>query len=226
MSYVTQAEVIEIIKHKKDINEYIVKLDRERSYNPASFVQLTLDLVTASDIWPESRTFSIASFEKGIMKFIIKEVGKYTKRIFNELKVGDLCTIKYPFGDMFKKDLSNENHLFIAGGVGITPFLGLIDYYKLIGKIDRINLLYSVKTFNDLLHYDKLKNTLENNLQIFITQDEKTDFNNHRITLQDIENKANYKSHIYICGSKDFNASYKKILENTGYKNIYMDEWE
>ena len=50
MSYVTQAEVIEIIKHKKDINEYIVKLDRERSYNPASFVQLTLDLVTASDI--------------------------------------------------------------------------------------------------------------------------------------------------------------------------------
>ncbi len=48
MSYVTYAEVIEIIKHKKGINEYIVKLDKERKYNLGSFVQLKLDIVTTS----------------------------------------------------------------------------------------------------------------------------------------------------------------------------------
>jgi predicted ferric reductase len=78
MNFVTQVEVIKIIVHNNDIREYECKLDQERKYNPGSFVQLTLDLVTASDIWPDSRTFSIASFEGGIMRFIIKKTGKYT----------------------------------------------------------------------------------------------------------------------------------------------------
>ena len=104
MNHVTQTEVIQVIKHSKDTREYVLELEKERKYNPGSFVQLTLDLVTASDIWPESRTFSIASYEKGVMKFIIKNVGSYTSRIFSELEVGKKCTIKYPFGDLFKKN--------------------------------------------------------------------------------------------------------------------------
>ncbi len=69
--------VVEVIEHKKDIKEYDFELENERKYNPGLFVQLTLDLVTASDICPDSRTFSIASYEKGTMRFIIKNVGMY-----------------------------------------------------------------------------------------------------------------------------------------------------
>lgn len=86
MNYVSQAEVVNVIKHNAEIREYELRLDKERRYNPGSFVQLTLDLVTASDIWPDSRTFSIASYKKGVMNFIIiKNVGEYTNRIFDEL---------------------------------------------------------------------------------------------------------------------------------------------
>lgn len=75
MNYVFQAEVIDVIEYKKDINEYILKLDKERKYSPGAFVQLALDIVSASDIWPESRTFNIASYQKGDMRFITKNVG-------------------------------------------------------------------------------------------------------------------------------------------------------
>ena len=78
MNHVTQAKVVQVIEYSKDIREYALELEKERKYNPGSFVQLTIDLVNASDIWPESRTFSIASYEKGVMKFIIKNVGFYT----------------------------------------------------------------------------------------------------------------------------------------------------
>lgn len=60
ISYVSQAEVVNIIKHDSEIRELELRLDKERRYNPGSFVQLTLDLVTTSDIWPDSRTFSIS----------------------------------------------------------------------------------------------------------------------------------------------------------------------
>lgn len=226
MSFVNQAQIIEIIEHGKDVREYVFTIEKERKYNPGSFVQLTLDLVTASEIWPDSRTFSIASYEKGIMKFIIKNVGLYTSRIFNELKIGDKCTIKYPFGDLFNKKSINERHLFIAGGLGITPYLSLIKYYELNGLIDNISLLYSAKNFEDLLYYKDLKNILGEKMEVFVTREDINNFNKNRIEVADIKRISDEETNIYICGSKIFNNDYKELLVKNGYKKIYLDEWE
>lgn len=226
MNYVTQAKVVQVIEHSKDIREYVLELEKERKYNPGSFVQLTLELVTASDIWPDSRTFSIASYEKGNMRFIIKNVGIYTTRIFNELNIGNRCSIKYPFGELFNKNLVNENHLFIAGGVGITPYLGLIEYYEMNGLLDKISLFYSVKYFNDLLHYEALKDMLGENIEVFITREKYSNCHDKRIMIQDINRVADKNTNIFICGSKSFNKDYKELLIKNGYSKIYMDEWE
>lgn len=226
MNYVTQAKVVQVIDHSKDIREYVLELEKERKYNPGSFVQLALELVTASDIWPDSRTFSIASYEKGTMRFIIKNVGTYTSRIFDELNVGNRCTIKYPFGDLFNKNLVNENHLFIAGGVGITPYLGLIKYYEMNGLLANISLFYSAKYFNDLLHYEALKDILDENMEVFITREKYHNCHDKRISIEDIIRVADKNTNIYICGSKSFNKDYKELLIENGYSKIYMDEWE
>lgn len=226
MNYVTGAKVVQVIDHSKDIKEYILELEKERKYNPGSFVQLTLDQVTASDIWPDSRTFSIASYEKGIMKFIIKKVGTYTSRIFNELRVDTICTIKYPFGDLFNKKLVNENHLFVAGGVGITPYLSLIKYYELNNLLPNISLFYSAKSFDDLLHYESLKSTLGDRMEVFITKEECSNAHCKRISIDDINRVADKETNIYICGSKSFNQDYKELLVKNGYSKIFMDEWD
>lgn len=226
MNYVTQAKVVQVIEHGKDIREYVFELEKERKYNPGSFVQLTLELVTASDIWPDSRTFSIASYEKGNMRFIIKNVGTYTSRIFNELNVGNRCTIKYPFGNLFNKSLVNENHLFIAGGIGITPYLGIIKYFEMNGLLDKISLFYSARYFNDLLHYEALKNVLADDIEVFITREKHSNCHNKHINIEDIIRVADKNTNIYICGSKSFNNDYKKLLIKNGYSKIFMDEWE
>lgn len=226
MNYVTQAKVVQVIEHSKDIREYVVELEKERKYNPGSFVQLTLELVTASDIWPDSRTFSIASYEKGVMRFIIKNIGTYTSRIFNELDVGNRCTVKYPFGDLFNKNSINEKHLLLAGGVGVTPYLGLIEYFKTIDQINYVTLFYSVKHSDELLHYNDLKTFLGENLEVFTTRENSNQYHNNRITIDDINRVADVDTNIYICGSKSFNSYYKSILQEDGYNKIHMDEWE
>jgi len=226
MNHVTQAKVVQVIEHNKDIREYVLEIEKERKYNPGSFVQLTLDSVTASDIWPDSRTFSIASYEKGIMKFIIKDVGIYTSKIFKELNMGSKCSIKYPFGELFNKNLVNENHLFIAGGVGVTPYLSLVKYYELNGLIDNISLFYSAKYFTDLLHYESLKDMLGERIEVFITRERCSNCHNKRITIEDINRIADKETNIYVCGSKSFNQDYKELLITNGYTKIFMDEWE
>ena len=160
------------------------------------------------------------------MRFIIKNVGTYTSSIFNELNVGNRCTIKYPFVDLFNKSLVNENHLFIAGGVGITHYLGLIKYYEMNGLLSNISLFYSAKYFNDLLHYEALKNIFGDDIEVFITRVKQSNCHNKHISKEDIIRVANKNTNIYLYGSKLFNNDYNKLLIDNGYSKIFMDEWE
>lgn len=157
MNFVTQAQVTEVIEHKSDVREFVLSIQKSRKYTPGSFVQLSLDRVTASDIWPESRAFSIASYEKDSMRFIIKKVGNYTNRIFGELEVGKYCTVKYPFGELFKVNAMNEKHLFIASGLGITSYLGIIDYFKKHDMLENIALLYCAKYEEDIFIFQQVE---------------------------------------------------------------------
>lgn len=226
MQFVTQGLVVEILKHGDEVKEYVLSLDKERKYNPGSFVQLSLDYATASDIWPESRTFSIASYDKGFMRFIIKKAGEYTTRIHNELHMGDTCTIKYPFGDLFQKNSSNEKHLLLAGGVGITPFLGMVQYFKQENLLNNVTLFYSVKLVGDFLHEVVLMDVLANHMETFVTRESCSAHHNRRINIDDIKRVADIDTHVYVCGSKGFNNHFKDVLIMNGYSKIHMDEWE
>lgn len=226
MNFVSQAIVTDVIEHQPNIKEYVLSIEKERKYNPGSFVQLTLETVTASDIWPDSRTFSIASWEKGIMRFIIKKVGYYTSRIFEELSIGSRCTVKYPFGDLYDRSTLWEKHLFLAGGVGITPFLGLSQYFVDNGLIDNVSLLYSVKHQEDAMHLKELIDRFSDRMQLFVTRENVNGCHCRRMCIDDIVNVADVKTNIYICGSKEFNAEIASLLAMNGYDKIHMDEWE
>ena len=226
MNFVSPAVVTAVIKHKEDLREYVLSIEKERKYNPGSFVQLTLDSVTASDIWPDSRTFSIASYEKGFMTFIIKRAGYYTTKIFNELQVGNRCTIKYPFGDLFDRNTLHEKHLFLAGGVGITPFLGLSRYFEDSGLLENVCLFYSARYQRDLLHCEELKKRFGDRMELFITREQADACKNRRICIEDIVRVADAETNVYVCGSKEFNNEMVGQLLANGYKKIRTDEWE
>ena len=226
MNFVSSAKVIDIKKHHSEIREYTFLLDTPRRYNPGSFVQLTLEEVTGSDIWPESRTFSVASYKEEIMRFFVKRQGQYTNRIFNELKLGKICTIKFPFGELFNRKTINEKHLFLAGGVGITPYFGLIEYFEELDRLNNLKLFYSVKEPSHFLYLDYLKKRLNDNLYLYTTQTLSSEFNKGRINLEDITPHLSIDDNIYICGNKSFNTFFKESLNHFGFTKIHMDEWE
>ena len=82
-----------------------------------------------------------------------REVSDY-KRALWQKRVGDSLEINGPFGNFVLDEKDPAPHLFIAGGIGITPFRSMIKY-----AVDKylslsITLLYSVKNKKEAAFID------------------------------------------------------------------------
>jgi len=232
MAVVTQAEVLSVIEHTAEIREYILKPDKYRRFEAGMFLQLSLEEVDSSDYWPESRTFSLASYynKEKVIRLIIKKAGRYTTKIFNKVEKGSEVTIKYAYGDFILPVFDQKNDIIcLAGGTGITPFFSFIEALKEQDELDRLTLLYSAKKYEDFIRLDYLKDKLnDDQLLLFTTQEENDGAINRRISKEDVINSAsNYQeAHYYICGTTEFNLDFKEKLEGENLKNIYLDQWE
>ena len=232
MAIVSNATVLSIKEYNEDIREYIIKPDVYRRFEAGTFLQLTLEKVTASEVWPESRTFSIAScYDKAskVIKLIIRKSGHYTTKIFEELLVNKECTIKYSFGEMLLPQFDNENNIVcIAAGSGIAPFLSFVEELKESDQLDRLELFYTVRKNTDFISYDYLKEILSaSKLHLFCTDENSDKAENRLMSIEDIANGENIlNKHYYICGSPEFITFFKEKLMKLKIKNIYLDEWE
>lgn len=232
METVTKAKIFSIREYADDLREYILKPEKYRRFDAGTFLQLSLDLVDASDYWPESRTFSIASaYNKDkTLKLIIRKVGEYTSKIFDSLVVGSELTIKYAFGDMVLPQFDNENDIIcIAAGSGIAPFLSFYEELKSEEMLGRFKLLYTVRKEEDFIQYENFLKDLDYGQRKFFVTDKKSDKGINRLMkIDDVLELSNYnkESHYYICGSPEFIIYFRDKLKSYGIENIYLDEWE
>ncbi len=232
MQVVTSAEIISIKEYSEDLREYILKPEKYRRFDAGTFLQLALEDVSASEYWPESRTFSMASAynKTKTIKLIIRKVGKFTKRIFEETKVGSKLTIKYSFGDMLLPQFDTQCEVVcIAAGTGIAPFLSFMEELENENQLDRMKLLYTVRREEDFISYEEIKDKIHNdNLMLFSTdiKSEKAEY--RLLNTNDIftVTKEKERAHYYICGSPEFISFFKTELESNNIKNIHLDEWE
>ncbi len=231
MATISRATVCEIKEYGKDIKEYILKLDKNNYFEPGSFLLLSLEEKEDYTKWPGSRNFSIASVysKDAKIRLIIRKVGKYTTRIFNELTLGKTCVVKYAFGDFLLPFYDTRNPICcIAGGTGIAPILSFAEELKKNEQEKRIHVYYSFKNSEENIGIDLLKEMVpEHQLHLYSTREQLLDINCRRIERDDILNSGlNIESsYFYICGSENFTNYFKNLLLGEGAQNIYTDEW-
>jgi predicted ferric reductase len=95
------------------------------SFQPGQFAWVTL---RASPFAMREHPFSIASSPAagGRLEFTIKELGDFTGTV-GEIRPGERCYVDGPYG-AFSIDRYPEarGYVFIAGGIGIAPMLGMV----------------------------------------------------------------------------------------------------
>jgi len=179
-------------------------------------------------------TISSSPYSKQL-DFTIKLKGKFTYAL-SKLKKAQEVFAEGPFGRFLLNENTNKELVFIAGGVGITPFFSMIMYNSKKLKKQKIVLLYSIKTFEDIIFYNELKKLQNENWIkiIFIFTRQKPKFSNlkytefGRINLNIIKKYTNYSNSLfYICGPEELKKDVIKILKDLGVdnKNILLESF-
>jgi len=124
---------------------FIFKPEQPLVWKAGQFLHYVLNHVSTDDRGSD-RWFTIASapYEKHVMlttRFAAKESSTF-KQTLKALKPGDTVEISDLDGD-FTVDDPQQHYVFIAGGIGITPFRAILKQAAHDRKLLRVTLLYA-----------------------------------------------------------------------------------
>ena len=117
--------VLSVDDTNHDIVEVRCRLDEEwQGHRPGQFAFVTFDNNEGA------HPFTIASADRGdrTVTFAIKALGDYTRRLSGRLAAGGPVRVEGPYGrfELSRADPS-ARQIWIAGGIGITPFLAWLE---------------------------------------------------------------------------------------------------
>lgn len=147
--------------------------------------------------------FSISGGKDTKIYFTIKALGDYTQDLKNHLDVGDHVKVSRAFGHMTFDDYPSPQ-VWIAGGIGITPFLSHIRHMD--PPRQKITLYYSVKQKDEAVHLDlfrQMDRKYDNFNFVFYQSD--TD---GYLSVKDLD--LNDAPHVMMCGPVPMAKALKK----------------
>jgi len=214
----------ERIKVAPDIYDFVFAHARNFAFAPGQYMEWTLSH-NSPDARGNRRFFTLASAptEKTLrlgVKFY-QESSTFKKAML-KMNVGDEIVASQLTGDFTLPENPRQKCVFIAGGVGVTPFRSMIKYLLDTHRPRQITLFYANKTADDILYkdvFDRAKHEL--GIQTIYTV---TDTQNlpatwtgitGRITPELIKKQLpDYRRCIfYLSGPKGMVDSFKETLE-------------
>ena len=204
--------------------EIILRPQTEKiTFSPGQFVFLNFK---DSRIGLESHPFSLTSAPTdNEITFLIKNLGDYTKTL-NDLTLGTIAEVEGPFGNFSFEKTIRKSQIWIAGGIGITPFISMAKDLPL-DQGYKIDLLYCVRNENETVKFDLLENisAMSNGcfrVILFCSN------SSGRITIDSIKNLAGsiLEKEILICAPPAMIQSLKKTLTLNGVARKYIHSEE
>lgn len=117
--------VVSVQNPTPDIVEVRCRLDKAwRGHRPGQFAFVTFDNGEGH------HPFTIASADQGdnSVTFAIKALGDYTRKLPRQLVAGSPVQVEGPYGRFeFTRANRRARQIWIAGGIGITPFLAWLE---------------------------------------------------------------------------------------------------
>ncbi|HEY1661181.1 MAG TPA: FAD-dependent oxidoreductase [Verrucomicrobiae bacterium] len=170
------------------------------------------------------RWFTIASapFERHVMitTRFAREKGSTFKKNLKALKPGDTLEISGVDGDFILGD-TRKDYVFIAGGIGITPFRSILKEAAHAGKRLRVTLLYANRNAN--VTYKKELDAMAKRNPNFIIH---YLFSPERIDKDTVRKLAPAwkKSLFYVSGPEPMVESVGKMLQKIGVRKKHIKQ--
>ncbi|MGY1644556.1 ferredoxin reductase [Geodermatophilus sp. SYSU D00703] len=161
-----RATVLENRRESARVHRLLFDVPEWPGHLPGQHIDLRL---TAEDGYTAQRSYSVASApEDPWLHLLVERLadGEVSPYLTDELRPGDLLELRGPIGGYFvwSADRDRSGHAddarrpvqLVAGGVGVSPFLAMLDHHRRTGSSTAVRLLYSARTRDDLLGRETL----------------------------------------------------------------------
>ncbi len=177
----------------------------------------------------ESHPFTISSApapREDVLRVTIKASGDFTRHLFENLKTGMDAVIEGAYG-MFDYKTGGQKQIWVAGGIGVTPFLSFIR--DMGGNLAQdVDFYYTVRHRDEAIFVDEIEAAAKQNPRLKARiRYSSTDGS---LTVDEIVKNAGGNisgHHVYMCGPLPMVQAFeKKFLEvKVPAANIHYEEF-
>lgn len=213
---------VDIVKHfANDTSEILLQpINKNLSFSAGQFTFISFEGMNKNEAHP----FTISNHPNDdYIRLTIKALGDYTAGLQGSIKKGIKAKIQGAFGLFDFKKARYKKQLWLAGGIGITPFLSFI---REVNTDFDITLVWSVKSKEEANYQEEIEEIASEKQNLkFILWDSKT---KGHFSIGDRYNSQTIKDHsILICGAEVMRESYIKQLLEKGISinDIHYEEF-
>lgn len=156
------SEIKDVIRHT-DI-EYTFRMSYTGDVKPGQFFEVSIPKYGEAPI-------SVSGVGKDTVDLTIRRVGKVTNEVF-ERYTGDKLFLRGPYGNGFDvADYRGKELVVIAGGTGLSPVKGVVDYFcEHPSEVKSLTLIAGFKTPKDILFVKDFARWKQN-MEVILTVD-------------------------------------------------------
>ncbi len=169
------SQIINVIKHTEIEYTFQMKYEK-KDVKPGQFFEISIPKYGEAPI-------SVSGIGKDTIDFTIRKIGKVTNEVF-ENYVGSKLFLRGPYGNGFDVDnYKGKELVIIAGGTGVSPVRGVIDYFAHNKeKAVSVTLIAGFKSTADILFKDDFK-CWGKNMNLILTIDKEEEGYNGKVGL-------------------------------------------
>jgi len=204
-----------------DIIEISLKADKKQLvYQAGQFTFVSFKGINRQEPHP----FTISSHPSDEnLRLTVKALGDYTADLQTSLKEGTKAKVQGTYGQFNFKNAKYKKQLWLAGGIGITPFLSFV---KETSSDYDVTLVWSIKTLKEANYKEEIETVVSDkpNVKFVINDTDTKGF----FTIDKMYKSIDLKDHsIFICGPEVMRESYIKQLLQKGVsiQDIHYEEF-
>jgi ferredoxin-NADP reductase len=203
MTIELEVKIKEIIQRTYNVKSIRLEVKDEVFFEAGQFLSATLK---PNPQLKKYLSISNSPTEKGYIEFTKKLTQSDFSQALNNLKLGDLVKIQYPFGNFTLKP-GFKKIAFLSGGIGITPIRSMCKYAVDKGLDIDIALLYANRTKEDIAFWEDFVQMQKDHPKLKVVH--LLTINNQRIK-QEIPDYLERK--FYLCGPPAMVEAMERIL--------------
>ena len=168
----------------------------------------------------EGKAYSISSSpHEDDVCITIRRRGNFSEKLLS-LTIGDHVITSSPYGFFFPEPSVAEDIVFLAGGIGISPCISIIEHLMHTKSPRSMHLHYSSQTADRIVFKDRLTELSKDNQNLsivyYLTRDTNTNllYQNGRMEPSDILSKLPKPavSEFFLCGGISFTRDMRRGL--------------